>query len=318
MYRRPAFVDLPRPNGETLPLAWGLEKENVGMLAAISAEYAAQAASLVRSGERVNLDLPLHLPLGAVPAHSHRIREAPVHELVTDTYEGLLIRDDCVTFHPQASSQWDSLAHVGDPLHGFYDGTQSKDIHLGDGSRNGVDRYADFGIFTRGIYIDLPEFYASNQRHWSALGSQICSANDLRLALEQSEVKPQLGDVLCVRTGWLEAFNKASPEDKKTIFQGRDYSGLAGDESMWQYLWDAGFAAVASDSVTVEAWPLEQGKPSLHLAIARLGLVLGEMFDLDALRAAVHKHKRNTFLFTSKPLNLRGAIGSPPNAMAIF
>jgi hypothetical protein len=87
---------------------------------------------------------------------------------------------------------------------------------------------------------------------------------------------------------------------------------------MWQYLWDAGFAAVASDSVTVEAWPLEQGKPSLHLAIARLGLVLGEMFDLDALRAAVHKHKRNTFLFTSKPLNLRGAIGSPPNAMAIF
>jgi hypothetical protein len=42
------------------------------------------------------------------------------------------------------------------------------------------------------------------------------------------------------------------------------------------------------------------------------------MFDLDALRAAVHKHKRNTFLFTSKPLNLRGAIGSPPNAMAIF
>ena len=60
MYRRPAFVDLPRPNGETLPLAWGLEKENVGMLAAISAEYAAQAASLVRNGERVNLDLPLH------------------------------------------------------------------------------------------------------------------------------------------------------------------------------------------------------------------------------------------------------------------
>ena len=318
MYKRPPFAQLARPPGETLPLVRGLEKANVGTLAAILPEYAANAASLVKLGDRINLDLPLHLPLGAVPAHSHRVREAPVHQLVTDTYEGLLIRDDCVTFHPQASSQWDSLAHVGDPKHGFYDGAQSQDIHLGEGSRNGVDRYAEFGIFTRGVYIDLPEFYANNHRPWSALGSQVCSADDLRLALKQSAIQPQLGDILCVRTGWLEAFNLASDADKKKIFQGRDYSGLAGNEAMWELLWDSGFAAVASDSVTVEVWPLRQDQPSLHLAIARLGLVLGEMFDLDQLRAAVHKHKRNTFLFTSKPLNLRGAIGSPPNAMAIF
>ena len=68
----------------------------------------------------------------------------------------------------------------------------------------------------------------------------------------------------------------------------------------------------------MEVWPLQQGRPSLHLAIARLGLVLGEMFDLDALDTAVRDTGRNTFLFVSKPLNLRGGIGSPPNAMAVF
>ena len=318
MDERPLFADLPRPTGETLPLAWGLEKDGVGMLASIRPQTAVAAAALVKTGRRINLDLPLHLPLEVLPAHAHRIREAPRHELDVSTYQGLPIRDDRVTFHPQASSQWDSLAHVGDPTHGFYDGASSDDIHLQAGSRNGVDRYAAFGIFTRGIYVDLPEFFARANRSWSAGGSQACHAADLRRALAQGGLTPQPGDVLCVRTGWLEAFRSADAAGKAELFLKRDYSGLAGDAAMWELLWDAGFSAVVSDSVTVEVWPLALGKPSLHLAIARLGLVLGEMFDLDALRAAVREEGRNAFLFVSKPLNLRGGIGSPPNAMAVF
>ena len=318
MADRPLFANLPRPAGETLPLAWGLERDGVGMLASILPRTAAAAAALVLSGRRVNLDLPLHVPLGELPPYAHRVRRAPHHELDVSTYVGLPVRDDCVTLYPQASSQWDSLAHVGDPVHGFYGGAQSADIHLGDGSKNGVDRYAEFGIFTRGICVDLPEFFARNNRPWSAVGSHVCTPDDLRAALRQAGLVPQAGDVLCVRTGWLEAFRAADHAGKADLFLKRDYSGLAGDAAMWELLWDAGFAAVVSDSVTVEAWPLCEGKPSLHLAIARLGLVLGEMFDLDALAAAVREEARNTFLFVSKPLNLRGGIGSPPNAMAVF
>lgn len=315
---RPLFADLPRPAGETLPLAWGWESQGVGMLASIEPHGAAAAAMLVKAGRRVNLDLPLHFPLSLLPPRAHRIREAPSHELDVSTYEGLPIRDDSVRFFPQASSQWDSLAHVGDPVHGFYGGAQSADIHLADGSRNGVDRYAEFGIFTRGCYVDLPAFFASQGRPWSPVGSQTCAADDLRAALAHSDIQPQAGDVLCVRTGWLAAFRAADAAGRAALFLKRDYSGLAGDLAMWELLWDAGFAAVASDCVTVEVWPLRQGQPSLHLAIARLGLVLGEMFDLDALDVAVREEGRNTFLFVSKPLNLRGGIGSPPNAMAVF
>lgn len=318
MLRRPRYKDLPRPAGESLPLAWGFEHQNVGMLACIGPEQAIAAAGLVRSGRRVNLDLPLNQPLGDLPKHSHRIREAPVHVLDVSSYEGLPIRDDCVTLHPQASSQWDSLAHVGDPTHGFYGGAQSADIHLGEGSKNGVDQYAKFGIFTRGVFVDLPGYFAKTARPWSVSGSQACSATDLAAAVASAGVTLRLGDILCVRTGWQSAFREANAEQKKALFQGRDYSGLCGDEKMWEFLWDHGVAAVASDNVTVEAWPLREGRPSLHLGIARLGLVLGEMFDLDALREAVTIEQRNEFLFVSKPLNLRGGIGSPPNALAVF
>lgn len=318
MAERALFADLPRPAGEALPLAWGLERDGVGMLASIGPQVAAAAAALVRSGRRVNLDLPLHFPLSVLPERAHRLRDAPCHELDVSTYEGLPIRDDSVRFFPQASSQWDSLAHVGDPVHGFYDGAQSADIHLGEGSRNGVDRYAEFGIFTRGLYVDLPAFFASEGRPWSPAGSQTCTADDLRRALAHGGHQPRSGDILCVRTGWLAAFRAADAAGKAELFLKRDYSGLAGDMAMWELLWDAGFAAVASDAVTVEVWPLQQGRPSLHLAIARLGLVLGEMFDLDALDAAVREEGRNSFLLVSKPLNLRGGIGSPPNAMAVF
>ena len=318
MTTRPRFKDLPRPAGESLPLAWGLESLNVGMLASIGPEQAVAAAALVRTGRRVNLDLPLNQPLGDLPPHSHRIREAPVHVLDVSSYEGLPIRDDCVTLHPQASSQWDSLAHVGDPVHGFYDGTQSAEIHLGEGSRNGVDQYAKFGIFTRGIFIDLPATFAKTGKPWNVRGSQSCSADELADAFGLAGLVPRQGDVLCVRTGWQSAFRIADTQGKAELFQGRDYSGLAGDARMWEFLWDSGFAAVASDNVTVEAWPLKQGHPSLHLAIARLGMVLGEMFDLDALGDAVSEEGRSEFLFVSKPLNLRGGIGSPPNALAVF
>jgi hypothetical protein len=47
-------------------------------------------------------------------------------------------------------------------------------------------------------------------------------------------------------------------------------------------LWDRQVAAAASDNVTVEAFPM--ARDSLHRrGIALLGLVLGEMFDFEAL-----------------------------------
>ncbi|RHW19277.1 hypothetical protein D1610_03990 [Sphingomonas gilva] len=122
---------------------------------------------------------------------------------------------------------------------------------------------------------------------------------------------------MLVRTGWLRAFLDAAPAERLSLFRDRTYSGLSGGEDMWELLWDRRVAAVAADNVTVEVFPIT-GKPmSLHLSIARLGMKLGEMFDLEALADDCAAGGSYAGFFTSMPLNMRGGVGSPSNAMAI-
>ncbi|MGE8942250.1 cyclase family protein [Leptospira interrogans] len=316
------YVDydaLPRPPGESLPLAWDVwgVGDQLGMLNNIDEDVAIAAAGLVRRGVRFNLDLPLHVPLGELPEGSHRFRKGPDHRIEASHHVGLCIRDDCVTIYPQASSQWDGLTHVGDPVHGFYNHVQAEQITGKQDTRNGVEHLAEFGIVTRAVLADLPRFFDAMGQVWNPVGSQVCDAQTLQACLDHQQVSLRKGDVLLVRTGWTAAYRAADAEGKIRVFQGRDYSGVSGGEDMWRFLWDNRVAAIASDTVTVEVWPIYEGKPSLHLAIARLGLTLGEMFDLEALADDSAATGEWASLFVSKPLNLRGGVGSPPNALAV-
>ncbi len=57
---------------------------------------------------------------------------------------------------------------------------------------------------------------------------------------------------------------------------------------------------------------------SVHVRVlALLGIPLGELFDFDALADHCASDGVYEFLFTSKPLGIRGGLGSPPNALAI-
>jgi kynurenine formamidase len=317
----PAFADLRRPDATGLPLAWGVwgAEDQLGTLNNIDAVTTAAAAALVRRGLRFNLNLPLHVPLGEIGPLAHRLRAAPTQTLICASHAGLVIRDDRVDgLYPQASTQWDGLCHVGDPIHGFYNGVRPEEITQREGTKLGVEHYVQFGIATRGVVIDLPRHFARIGRAWSPMGSQTASAADLAAALEQTGTALRRGDVLLVRTGWVEAFRATQDvAERDALFRDRTYSGLSADSTMWEFLWDSGIAAVASDCVTVEAWPILEGRPSLHLAIARLGLVLGEMFDLDGIADECARSGVQTCFFVSSPLYLRGGVGSPANAMAI-
>jgi len=319
---KPVFANLPRPDDSGLPLAWGVwgAADQVGSLNNITPATTVAAATLIRRGLRFNLNLPLHLPLGEVGPGAHRVRTAPTQTLLQATHAGLVIRDDRVdSLYPQASTQWDGLSHVGDPRHGFYNGVRAEEITQQEGTRLGVEHYVAFGIATRGVLVDLPRHFARHGRDWSPMGSAVASADDLRAALSESGTALRGGDVLLVRTGWIAAFRAAADAPTRdALFRDRSYSGLSGGPAMWEFLWDSGVAAVAADSVTVEAWPIHEGKPSLHLAIARLGLVLGEMFDLDALAEECARTGGSECCFVASPLNLRGGVGSPANAMAIL
>jgi hypothetical protein len=96
-------------------------------------------------------------------------------------------------------------------------------------------------------------------------------------------------------------------------------AGLAGSEEMSRFLWDSGVAALPCDNPSVEVVPADPAVGSLHRRlIPHLGFAIGELFDFGPLARACRREGRYEFLFTSVPLNVAGAVGSPANAVAIL
>ena len=318
----PAYADLNRPDESGLPLAWGVwgAEDQLGTLNHISTEAVRAAAGLVRRGVRFNLDLPLHVPYGVTMPKSHRFRTAPKHTINEITGTGSLpARDDLLdSFYLQSSSQWDGLTHIGDPRHGFYNGVQANQITGQEGTRNGMEQVAELGMAGRCVLADLSRHFAKIGREWHPNQQMVVTPAEVEACLAAQGVALRAGDILLVRYGWLEAFFAGGDEaGRDAVLRPWSFSGLSGGEDTWEFIWDNRIAAVASDSVTTEVWPLVEGRPSLHLAIARLGITIGELFDLEALASDSAASGEYTAFFTSSPLNLRGGVGSPPNAMAI-
>ena len=317
----PAFAALPRPDDSGLPLAWGVwgPEDPLGTLNHITPATVQAAARLIERGERFNLDLPLHVPYGLLSGGGHRRRKAPEQTILEISPPGGLAgRDDKLdAFWLQCSSQWDGLTHIGDPRHGFYNGVTPAQITGAEGTRNGIEHMAAFGIAGRAVLADFPRYCARVGRDWQPNAQQVISAAELDACLADAGVSVQPGDVVLLRTGWLAEFLGAAQARRDEIMSAWTFSGLSGGADMWEWIWERRVAALAADSPTAEVWPLFEGRPSLHLAIARLGLTLGEMFDLEALAADCARDGRYAGFFTSSPLHLRGGVGSPPNAMLI-
>ena len=130
-------------------------------------------------------------------------------------------------------------------------------------------------------------------------------------------VELRTGDVVMFRTGVDRMLHGEAPEvdEAWTEYEG---PGLeAGDETM-AWLWNRHVAAIVSDNLSIEAWPFRSEEEFLHFrAIPLLGMVFGELFDLDGLAADCAADGVYECLFVAKPLMLRGGVGSPANAMAI-
>jgi kynurenine formamidase len=88
---------------------------------------------------------------------------------------------------------------------------------------------------------------------------------------------------------------------------------------MPEFLWDTGVAAVAADNPALEAGHRGAGSDlALHRALlARLGMPLGELWDVQRLAGDCATDGVYDFLLTSAPLFVPGGAGSPPNVLAL-
>jgi len=313
--RLPSFDELPVKAGNPPRSAWGLfgDDDQIGTINLLTPERVARAATLVRHGKVFPLNWELELP--SPPLFYRESMRHTIKQLRRNAHDDLYDN-----FNTQSSTQWDGLTHYGHRQYGFYNGVTAEQITGREGTRNGIEHWARRGIAGRGVLLDLAR---SAARHGAALDPgqrSEFSAQDLAAVAAEQKVTLETGDILLVRTGWIDWYCRLDRAERTNLARNwpHDVCGLAqGDDSL-RFLWDNHVAAVASDSPTFEAYPPDQERGALHETLIGLwGMPIGEMFYLERLADDCAADGVYCFFFTSAPLNKFAGVASPPNALAI-
>ena len=312
----PVYEDLPGSDGladAPRETSWGLfgDRYELGTLNFLTPERVKAAAALVRTGKRINLNLPLNQPARAASEGSSRDGYQHRHEVMPG--DGLA-RDEVIDhFNPQASSQWDGLGHVFHPRYKNYNGVPDEGIRPGDESQLSIGKWtANGGVIGRGVLLDVARYVPTTGTSYSAASTFIITPEILEATAKWEHVEFKAGDLLLIRTGVLGDMI-ANPNASR-----RDGSpGLGPARPMAAFLWNHRIAGAAADNGGLEVSPRGEGR-SLHMAmLPMLGMPMGELWALDELSEDCAQDGVYEFMLVSVPMYLPGGIGSPPNAIAI-
>jgi kynurenine formamidase len=283
-----------------------------GTINYISPDMVARAASLVRTGEVVQLGLPFDSD-GPQIGNPNPGRFNPLHFMTKLPTEpgpdpSFGIADDVIVMPLQASTQWDGLAHIA---HGgrLYGGRPASEVTSAGARVNSITAISS-RIAGRAVLVDM----ARHMRVDSLDPGQPVHAGDLDAALQAEEVDVGEGDILLVRTGYLQRCRSANWVGWRS-----ESPGLHLDTLQW--ISDRRVAAVASDNAGVEVLPSPLAGiwlPFHIVAIVYMGLLLGEMFDLERLSQICAGRGQYAFFLVAPPLPVTGGVGSPINPYAIL
>jgi len=337
-----------RPEGST----WGDfgPDDQKGRLNLLTSEKVLQGIAEVRHGRSFCLSLPLDRPgKGLTPARHPPRRFAtvradgrPNHNYPTSRLDPAftdVVNDEAVLLHTQFSTQWDSLAHVGErfdvmgdgkPVAVFYNGWRADEEIAVPQSRDGedpqlrfeglkaqalgIEQMAETGVQGRGVLIDLKQLAGREHRKvgYDAL-MRAC-------ALDNVAVEP--GDMLCLYTGFAEVALEMGAEPDLEALHGCCAALDGRDQRLLQWITDSGLAVLIADNFAVEALPRPDGEgcraglPLHEHCLFKLGVHLGELWYLSELAAFLRAEGRSRFLLTAPPLRLPGAVGSPVTPVA--
>ncbi|KAL3256991.1 hypothetical protein ABHI18_007153 [Aspergillus niger] len=177
------------------------------------------------------------------------------------------------------------------------------------------------GIVGRGVLFDYASWAEEHGIQINCFSTSSISVSFLKeIAISQGTIL-KTGDILFIRTGWTHAYEKLSAEQCQELASVKVPPAISvkSSEETLRWIWNEGFAAVAGDMPSFEAWPCQNTDFWLHeWVLAGWGLPIGELFDLDRLSQECRKRNRWSFFFSSVPLKVPGGVASPPNGVAIF
>ena len=294
---------------------WGKD-DRIGTLNHITAQTLVEAGRLIRKGKMFDLSValgangpsiggggrvnPIHL-MGITPGDSQRLQGIVYPP-------ELIVADDWITMPLQCATQWDGLGHIGYD-NCFYNGVGAHTVStLGGSTVLSIEDIIAKGPTGRGVLLDITAVRGGKPLN---IGDEITPA-DLEAAEKRQNVRVGAGDILLVRTGWIQQFTIHKSAVK--LWAGEPGIGLACTE--WLYKREV--AAIAADNTGVEV--MSGGKQCLevHCVLIRdMGMTLGEIFDMDALAADCEADGVWEFFFTSAPLKVEHGVGSPITPLAI-
>ncbi|NJD26776.1 MAG: cyclase family protein [Chloroflexi bacterium] len=300
---------------------WGPDDE-LGTLNHITPDDVAAAARLARDGRTFSLAVPLD---ENGPQTGGFGRFNPIHLMIRDgnaAVTGTVVRDfyggrdrwirgtdDILIMPLQAGTQWDALGHI--VFDGrIYNGYPATDVGSRGAIRNDIAAARE-RVVGRGVLLDVPR---SQGRPWLDPGEAI-SAADLERCAARQGVEVRRGDIVLVRTGQVGACRAAGSWGD---YAGGPAPGLGLDATPW--IFERELAAVAGDTWGREVLPNQTPdvfQPLHIILIVHMGLLMGEIFDLEALAEDCARDGRYEFLFSGAPLPITGAVGSPVNPLAI-
>ncbi|SES09089.1 Putative cyclase [Lentzea xinjiangensis] len=294
---------------------WG-EDDRLGTLNHLTPDKRRQGAALVRRGDSFSLSLPFDMN---GPQKGWRRRTNPVHTMLdtgTDAAAGLQDfphgiggADDVITMPLQCCTQWDGLGHIFD--HGrAWNGRDAATTVTSQGDLvTGIEHMAAH-VAGRAVLLDvgrvvgggeLPDGFAITEAH-------------LVTTAETHGVAVGRGDVVLVRTGQLARAKRDGWGD----YAGGPAPGLSFTTAEW--LHRSEIAAIATDTWGFEVRPnefAEAFQPLHQVVIPHIGLLVGEMWDLEALAEDCARDGVHEFWLSAAPLPITGAVGSPVNPIAV-
>ena len=216
--------------------------------------------------------------------------------------------DDHLALGAQAATHWDTLAHCGyDEL--LYNDVPNTVVTEDEGAtRLGVEHIGP--VVSRGIVLDVARALGHDE-HLPPVYE--ITGVDLDAALARTGLTVEPGDVALVRTGQMAVWRNESkyPYSQKS-------PGLGVDTIEWFH--DHPVGAVATDTLTFEPMDYEDTDysfPVQRILLRDMGLLLGQLWDLDALAASCAAAGAYAALLVANPLPVTHGIGGPVAPVAI-
>jgi kynurenine formamidase len=289
---------------------WGADDER-GALNLLTPGVVKRAATSIRTGRVYSLGIAIQ----GRGVSLFDFRGTPMRLTLEDATDagvyagfgcqvGTGAHEDVLVMASHTTSHMDALVHVYEDFH-HYNGVPHTEMRAMSGAgRLGIEKVEGFAA--RAVLLDMPLFYG-DEAGWVDHDRTI-SAEDLQGAAEREGVEVQAGDVVLIRTGYLQWWWANQPNP-----QSQGQAGIGQDAARW--LAERDVIVVGGDNAAVEVIPFDDNDfLNVHkILLVQHGIYLLEFLDLSAPAG----DGAYAGLLLVGPLKVTGATGSPINPIYI-